>query len=99
MILGKVTGTVVSTQKEPGLEGHKLLVVQPVALDLQPSDKYFVAVDAIGAGPGEMVLCVSGSAARIPKQTFQEPVDIAVVAIVDYLDIEGKTAYRKEADL
>jgi len=96
MLLGVVTGTVVSTHKEPGLEGHKLLFIQLLNTEWKPTEKYVVAVDAIGAGIGEMVLCAGGSAARLPKQTYQKPVDVAVVAIVDYLTIEGNAVYRKE---
>jgi len=98
MILGRVVGTVVATQKDEGLEGYKLLVVQGVGLDLKPKDSYVVATDTVGAGVGEIVVCVAGSSARMTRQTTEKPVDNAVIAIVDYLDLEGKVVYRKEED-
>jgi len=98
MILGRVVGTVVATQKDEGLEGYKLLVVRGVDLDLKPKDSYVVATDTVGAGVGEIVVCVAGSSARMTMQTKEKPVDSAVVAIVDYLDLHGKIVYRKEEE-
>lgn len=98
MILGRVVGTVVATQKDQGLEGFKLLVVRQVGYDLKPKESYVVASDAVGAGLGEIVVCVGGSSARMTSQTKEKPVDTAIVAIVDYLDLHGKIIYRKEED-
>jgi len=83
MIIGKVCGTVVATRKDPKLEGKKLLVVQKI----DPSDKssagYVIAVDTVGAGAGETVLCVSGSSARMSHGMKDHPVDTAIIAIID----------------
>ncbi len=98
MILGRVVGTVVATQKDEGLEGYKLLVVRGVGFDLKPKDNYVVAADTVGAGVGEIVVCVAGSSARMTLQTKDRPVDNAVVGIVDYLDLQGNIIYRKEED-
>lgn len=98
MILGQVVGTVVATQKDEGLEGYKLLVVRSVGFDLKPKDNYVVAADTVGAGLGEIVVCVAGSSARMTLPTKEKPVDSAVVAIVDYLDLQGQVVYRKEED-
>ncbi len=98
MILGKVVGTVVATQKDEGLGGYKLLVVRGVGFDLQLKDNYVVAADTVGAGLGEIVVCVAGSSARMTMHTKEKPVDSAVVAIVDYLDLQGKIIYRKEEE-
>ncbi len=98
MNLGRVVGTVVSTHKDEGLEGYKLLLVQQVSLDLKPKDNYWIATDTVGAGPGELVVTVGGSSARMTLQTKDKPVDTAIIAIVDYLDREGKVVYRKEED-
>jgi len=95
MIMGKVIGTVVSTQKDPGLSGYKLLIVQNVDLEIKLKPSYIVAVDAVGAGIGEIVIVVQGSSARITKQTEGKPVDAAIVAIVDSVDLNGKMVFQK----
>jgi len=89
-------GTVVATQKDAGLLGAKLQVVQGVDPgDLKPRGGFVVAVDSVGAGEGEIVLYTSGSSARQTKATEAKPVDAVIVAIVDTVEIDGKTAYQK----
>jgi len=95
MLMGKVVGTVVSTQKDPGLEGYKLLIIRIVDIEMKPTSSYVVAVDAIGAGYGEMVIVVQGSSARLTARTKNKPVDSAIIAIVDSVEIEGALRYRK----
>jgi microcompartment protein CcmK/EutM len=95
MTLGKVTGTVVATRKDQKLVGGKLLIVQDVDLDGNILEKYSVAVDAVGAGVGELVLTASGSSARITDVTKDKPVDSVIMAIVDTLEVHGKILYQK----
>ena len=95
MTLGKVTGTVVATRKDEKLVGGKLLIVQDVDLDGKILEKYSVAVDAVGAGVGELVLTASGSSARITDVTKDKPVDSVIMAIVDTLEVHGKILYQK----
>ena len=95
MTLGKVTGTVVATRKDQKLVGGKLLIVQDVDLDGKILEKYSVAVDAVGAGVGELVLTASGSSARITDVTKDKPVDSVIMAIVDTLEVHGKILYQK----
>lgn len=96
MIMGKVVGTVVATQKDSGLAGYKLQIVQSLELpSLAVQSTFLVAVDAVGAGYGEVVLCCSGSSARMTGATENRPVDAVIVAIVDSAEIEGKEVYRK----
>jgi microcompartment protein CcmK/EutM len=97
MILGKVVGTVVSTQKDEGLDGLKLLVVQAVDLAMQETRNYVIAADAIGAGMGEQVLVVQGSSARMAVRVKGRPLDASVVAIVDTVEVGGQLIYRKGA--
>ena len=97
MILGYVEGTVVASQKDAGLTGFKLLLVRHVDRAMKPTNSYTIAVDAIGAGDGEMVLIVSGSSARMAERTLNKPVDASVIAIVDNVMCEGKTTYAKGA--
>ena len=88
MILGKVTGTVVSTQKHRKLEGAKLLLVQPLALDSAPRGGEMMAVDAVGAGVGETVLIVlEGRSAGEAIGRKAAPVDAAIIGIVDAIDL------------
>ncbi|HZS41572.1 MAG TPA: EutN/CcmL family microcompartment protein [Polyangia bacterium] len=96
MVLGKVVGTVVSTRKEEELAGLKLLLVKACDADGKPSGVPVVAVDAVGAGVGEVVLYASGSSARQTKVTKDRPVDATIMAIVDQVEIDGAQRYVKE---
>jgi ethanolamine utilization protein EutN len=84
MQLARVTGTVVATIKVPGLDGVKLLLVQPLDRQQRPVGSQVVAADAVHmAGPGELVYIVaSREAAQALPETFV-PVDHAIVGIVD----------------
>ena len=96
MILGKVIGTLVASRKEPTLEGLKLLVVQACDVDGTPKGAIAIAVDAVGAGIGEVVLYVSGSSARQTQVTQNRPVDATIMAIVDQIAIGGETRFIKD---
>jgi ethanolamine utilization protein EutN/carbon dioxide concentrating mechanism protein CcmL len=95
MNLGKVSGTVVSTRKEETMDGLKLLLVKYVDSDGKETGGQVVAVDAVGAGPDELVLVASGSSARQTKATDKRPCDAVIMAIVDSWDVDGTTKYRK----
>ena len=95
MNLGKVVGTVVSTVKNEKLTGTKLLVVRQIGLDLKETGSFVVAVDAVGAGPGEVVLYASGSSARQTTLTQDRPADAVIMAIVDSVEVEGREIYTK----
>lgn len=96
MILAKVIGTVVCTQKDARLNGHKLHVVEPLAIATQkPDGKPLVAIDTVGAGVGEVVLVVSGSSARQTDATTGTPVDAVIMGIVDSIDLDGKVVFQK----
>lgn len=96
MLIGKVVGTVVSTRKETELEGLKMLLVRGVDPEGKPTSTLVVAVDAVGAGVGEVVLYASGSSARQTKVTKDRPVDATIMAIVDQIELGGKLTYLKE---
>jgi microcompartment protein CcmK/EutM len=95
MVLGKVVGTVVSTKKEDELVGLKFLLVKACDADGKPNGSTVVAVDAVGAGVGEVVLYASGSSARQTKVTKDRPVDATIMAIVDEVEIDGARRYNK----
>ncbi len=98
MNLAKVLGRVVSTQKEPSIQGLKLLMLGAAGSDGELTGGVVVAVDAVGAGEGEYVLYASGSSARQTVVTDGKPVDSVVMAIVDSWDIEGQERYKKGRD-
>ena len=88
MQLARVIGTVVATGKTPGLEGVKLLVIQPRDRDLKPSGTQFVAADAVHmAGPGELVYFVAAREASQAMPNTFVPVDHAIVGIVDAVNV------------
>jgi ethanolamine utilization protein EutN len=97
--LAKVVGQVVSTVKEPGLGGFKILLVE----DLDPNDPerdqfdggVYPATDVVGAGEGEVVLVAIGSAARLPAAAGRTPTDASVVAIVDSVIVGGAVTFKK----
>ncbi len=83
MQLARVIGTVVSTIKNDSLEGRKLLIVQTLDKDLQSTGKPMVAVDAVGAGVGELVFWCRGKEASFPFKREDTPTDCTIVGIVD----------------
>lgn len=95
MILGRVIGTLVASRKDEGLEGQTFLVVRQLGVDGHDTDNYVVAVDAMGAGAGEVVLFATGSSARQTVRTKDRPCDAVIMAIVDSWEIGGKNVYRK----
>ena len=95
MQLGRVTGTLVSSRKEPLMEGMKFLVVRQINADNSDTDSYVVAVDDVGAGVGEVVMYASGSSARQTERTRDKPCDAVIMAIVDTWEVDGETVYVK----
>lgn len=95
MNLGKVIGSVVSTRKESSLDGLKLMLVRYVDAEGKETAGHIVAVDAVGAGPGELVLVATGSSARQTIATDKKPCDAVIMAIVDSWDIDGMVKYKK----
>lgn len=88
MYLAKVIGTVVSTSKDPGLVGFKLLITQRIDADNADAGLPEVAVDTVGAGNGEVVIVAKGSSARQALQRDHAPVDATIVGIVDTVEIQ-----------
>ncbi len=96
MQMGVVVGTVVSTRKDPELGGLKFLLVKACDADGKPTGSTVVAVDAVGAGVGEVVLYASGSSARQTTMTQNRPVDATIMAIVDTVVVDGAQRYSKD---
>ncbi len=95
MQLGRVAGTLVSSRKDPLMEGMKFLVVRTIDVDNNDSDSYVVAVDAVGAGVGEVVMYALGSSARQTTLTKDRPCDAVIMAIVDTWEVDGETRFTK----
>jgi ethanolamine utilization protein EutN len=90
MILARVAGEVVATQKRPQFVGAKLLILQPETPSGEKTGSSLLAVDSVGAGRGELVIAVlEGRAAGEALGRRLAPVDAAVVGIVDRLDLEA----------
>jgi len=98
MLLGRVVGTLVSTNKEPSLEGLKFLVLRQLDIKGGEASGYRVAADAVGAGLGEVVLYATGSSARQTAVTDKRPCDAVIMAIVDSLAVDGEVTYDKSRD-
>jgi len=89
MILGRITGSVVSTIHHPVVEGRKLLLAERLDQNGSPAGGYLIAFDAIGAGQGETVLILDeGNGARQILDDADAPVRSIVVGIVDAVEIE-----------
>ncbi len=95
MLLARVVGTVVASQKDERLDGLKFLVLQRLDMNGQPENGYVVAVDAVGAGIDEVVMYASGSSARQTAVTDRRAADAVIMAIVDTWEIQGEVRYVK----
>jgi len=95
MLLAKVIGTLVSTRKDPNIEGLKLLVLRGKNPETLEDGGYVVAADVVGAGVGEYVLYATGSSARMTTLTKDRPCDAVIMAIVDTWAIDGEKIYDK----
>ena len=82
MLIGKVTGTIVSTRKCESLIGSKFLEVQLIH-NGKESNEFIIAIDSVGAGIGEQVLLTTGSSARLATPNPDMPTDAVIVGIVD----------------
>ncbi|MFQ5706220.1 MAG: EutN/CcmL family microcompartment protein [bacterium] len=87
MHLARIIGTIWATCKDENLEGAKMQVVQPVDHHERNNGAPIVAVDTVGAGPGELVYYVTAREATIPYPTRIAPIDAAIVGIVDWIDL------------
>jgi len=89
LFLGKVIGNVWATKKYPPLQSMKLMFVQPINSEFENIDEPIVAVDTVGAGPGEIIYYITASEAVIPLPVDMAPVDASIVGIVDSIHTEN----------
>ncbi|MCT6923316.1 EutN/CcmL family microcompartment protein [Metasolibacillus sp.] len=87
MQIGRVIGNVWATRKEDGLNGLKLLIVQPIDSNQQPIRTELVAADRIGAGIGDDVLVTSGGSSRYIMKDNPLPIDAVIIGIIDSTEV------------
>src|SRR5436309_3047001 len=85
-----------ATRKESTMDGLKFMMVKNVDAEGKETGGHVVAVDAVGVGPGELVLIAAGSSARQTIATQNRPCDAVIMAIVDSWEIGGVDKYRKD---
>lgn len=88
MQLGRVIGNIWATRKYESVKGYKMQLVQPINSKREDIGDSIIAVDTIGAGPGETVFYITSSEAVIPMDVEMAPVDAAIVGIVDSINSE-----------
>jgi ethanolamine utilization protein EutN len=88
VIIARVVGNLVATQKQESHEGKKILLIQPLDLENQPAGDVIVAVDAVDAGVGDRVLAVQeGFSAMTSVGHVESPIDAAVIGVVDLVEL------------
>ena len=96
MLVAKVKGNIICTRKCAALVGARLLIVQPINPETMAEvGSHVVALDGMGAGIGEIVICVFGSSSMIASETASMPTDLSILAILDSIDMNGKRSYVK----
>jgi len=86
VLLGKVIGSVWATRKYESIKGYKILLVQPLNSDNEKLGDPIMALDTVGAGPGETIFYITASEAVIPLDVDMAPVDASIVGIVDSIN-------------
>jgi len=90
VLIARVIGEIVSTQKHPSHKGRKALLVQPLNLDGSHRGDPVIALDSVDAGVGDRVLLATeGYSAMTSVGRPQSPIDMAVIGFVDSIDLSG----------
>jgi len=88
MLIGKVIGTIWATRKYETITGFKMQFVQPLNAEMEKIGEPIIALDTIGAGPGELIFYATSSEAVIPLHVEMAPVDASIVGIIDSINTE-----------
>lgn len=102
MFIGKVSGSVVASQKIESVVGRKLLLVQAMTVEgkepgaLATTGRVAVAIDTLGAGEGDIVLVTQGSSARLTDATKNIPTDAVIIGIIEEIQSGGRGVYKKK---
>lgn len=94
MYFGRVVGRVWSTVKDSRIDGHRLLIIQPLTPELKNTGKPLICADSTGAGAGELIYWVRGKEASFPFKA-EPPFDTTVVGIVDEVHLGGPATAGK----
>jgi ethanolamine utilization protein EutN len=97
MFLGRIVGRVVSTMKDPSLEGRKILVVQPIDPNGKDHGEKILALDSVGAGSGEVVYFCRGREASFPWSPDEIPTDRTIVGIIDRIDLHSQRTAAEDS--
>lgn len=89
MFLGRVIGNIWATKKYPAVHSMKMMLVQPLDAEKNNFGEPIIAIDTVGAGPGEVIFYITASEAVIPLPVDFAPVDASIVGIVDSINIEN----------
>lgn len=96
MLVGRVKGNVVSNTKSACLNGFKMMIVMPLDIEtMKEKNDPVVCLDFVGAGVGDVVMCVAGSSSRQTPESRPTPSDNAILAILDTIDVKGERKYEK----
>ncbi|MCF6184383.1 MAG: EutN/CcmL family microcompartment protein [Bacteroidales bacterium] len=95
MILGKVVGTIVSTNQNINIKGAKLLLVDTCNTKGEQNGDFLIALDLVGAGYDEVVMISQSTSARETPMTKNKPIDAVIVGIIDVMDEFEKVVYKK----
>jgi microcompartment protein CcmK/EutM len=90
MRIGRIVGQITATIKESKLSSFALLVANIEDGQGEILERSVVVADACGAGPGDTVILVAGSAARLPGKVAGAPVDMTAVGVIDHIEFRGK---------
>lgn len=90
MILGKIIGNVITVIKDKKYKGLKLLIVREVDMNGNYKKNFFISVDLIGAGIGEIVMVVNGTSARSSEETKDKGLDSIIVAKIENLFFKNR---------
>ncbi len=100
MFIAEVIGHITATKKDSSMQGKKLLILRPQLVDENNPTQFrngqntIIAVDNVGAGEGELVMFSQGSSARQAEGLKPLPIDAAVIAIVDSVNVLGQNIYK-----
>jgi ethanolamine utilization protein EutN len=99
MVIGRVIGEIVATEKHPSHHGRKALLVQPLHLDDSPRGDAVVALDAVDAGTGDRVLLVmEGYSAMTAVGRPESPIDMAVIGVIDRVSLAAAPGTGRAED-
>ena len=90
MIIGRVIGSIVSVIKDDSYNGFKLMVVQEINLDGTYDNNFYISIDLLGVGNGEIVMVTNGTSSRATEETYEKPIDSVIIAKINKIIFKDK---------